>query len=913
LLGRRRECDALDAHLADALEGRSRVVVLRGDAGVGKSALLDHLSGRVADWHVASAVGIESEMELAYSGLHQLCAPILDRLDRLPAPQGDALATVFGLSERSPPDRFLVGLATLTLFAEVAEEEPLVCIVDDAQWLDETSAQVLAFVARRVHAERIAIVCAARTGIGDGVLAGLPELAVNGLGERDARTLLLDNMIGPLDAAICDRIVSESQGNPLALLELPRTWTSPAEFAGGFGFPGSQPVAGKIEQSYVQRLLDLPESSRLLAVAAAAEPLGDPVLFHRVAEILGLDMVAVHPATEAGLLKVGTRVEFTHPLVRSAAYRSATNDLRQRVHRAIADATDPDTDPDRRAWHRARATPGPSERVAAELERSAGRAQARAGLAAAAAFLQRSVSLTDDPRRRGERALTAAQACLQAGAFDGASGLLATAESGPLDEFQRARVTLVRAQVAFAAGFGSDAPALLTLAARGLEPFDLDLARETYLAAWGAAEMAGSLGRGILMEICRAVQALPPRDGAPLPLDLLLDGLALLITDGHEAAAPMLQRAARELISLPLDDVLRWGWTATFASSLVWDIESFQAISARHVQLVRDAGAVAQLPLHLWQVALFTMWTGDLSAASSMAAEGVSVAVATGSPIAPYTSMRLLALQGREDDLAELVASTAELAAAKGQGMTTSRHWATAVLCNGLGRYAEAMAAAQAAASDTVTRRPAMWALPELVEAAVRCGDGALARDALERLVRTTQPCDTSFARGIEARCRALVCEGADAEPLYRQAIDRFSGTVLRPELARAQLLYGEWLRREGRRIDGREQLRRAHDTFSTMGMEAFAERARRELVATGMKVRKHSVESRFQLTPQEDQIARLARDGLSNPEIGAQLFISSRTVEWHLSKVFTKLAITSRRELRATLPVVDLAGAGAG
>ena len=509
--------------------------------------------------------------------------------------------------------------------------------------------------------------------------------------------------------------------------------------------------------------------------------------------------------------------------------------------------------------------------------------------------------------------MSAAQASLQAGAFDAALGLLATAEAGPLDDFQRARLKLVRAQVAFAAGFGSDAPALLTLAAQGLEPFDLDLARETYLAAWGAAEMAGALGRGILLEICRAVQALPPRDGAPLPLDLLLDGLALLITDGHGAAAPMLRRAARELISLPIDEILRWGWTATFASALVWDIESFQAISARHVQLVRDAGAVAQLPLHLWQVALFTTWIGDLAGASSLASESVSVADATGSPIAPYTSMRLLALQGREDELSKLVASTTELAAAKGQGMTTSRHWATAVLCNGLGRYVEAAAAAQEAASDTVTRRPAMWALPELVEAAVRSGDDALARDALERLIRTTQPCETDFAQGIEARCRALLSEGADAEQLYRQAIDRFSRTALRPDHARAQLLYGEWLRREGRRVDAREQLRRAHDAFSAIGMEAFAERARRELVATGVKVRKRSEESRFQLTPQEDQIARLARDGLSNPEIGAQLFISSRTVEWHLSKVFTKLDITSRRELRATLPAVDLAVAGTG
>ena len=740
---------------------------------MGKSALLDYLSDRVTSWHVEGAVGVESEMELAYSGLHQICAPMLDRLDGLPVPQRDALATVFGLSASPAPDRFLVGLATLTLFAEVAEQQPLVCIVDDAQWLDHASAQVLGFVARRLHAERIAIVCAARTDSGDNVLAGLPELSIQGLGESDARALLLDHVHGPVDAAVRDQIVTESHGNPLALLELPRTWTTPAELAGGFGFPGSQPVAGKIEQSYAQRLLQLPADTRLLVVAAAAEPLGDAVLLRRAAETLGLDMTAVHPAVEAGLVKVGARVEFAHPLVRSTAYRSATDDDRHRVHGALAEATDPETDPDRRAWHRARATPGPSEEVAEELERSAGRAQARGGLAAAAAFLQRSVALTDDPVRRGERALTAAQANLHAGAFDAALGLLGTAEAGPLDEFQRARVNLVRAHVAFASGFGSDAPALLMIAARALEPFDLSLARETYLTAWGAAEMAGSLGRGILLEICHAVQALPPPTGPPLPLDLLLDGLALLVTDGHAAAAPNFQRAVHALTSIPLEDVLRWGWMATFASCLVWDIESFHAISARHVQLVRSAGAVAQLPLHLWQLALCSTWIGDLPGAASLAAESESVARATGSRFAPYTLLRLRALEGSEAEFSASLASATELAAAKGQGILTSRHWADAVLWNGLGRYEEAALAAQEAASDIVTRRPAMWALPELVEAAARSGDTALARDALARLTATTQPCDTDFAVA------------------SKRAARRCSVTVRRPRSCTAKRLSG--------------------------------------------------------------------------------------------------------------------------
>ena len=537
---------------------------------MGKSALLGHLSGRVAGWHVARAAGVESEMELDYAGLHQLCAPMLDRLDRLPAPQRDALATVFGRSAGPVPGRFLVGLATLTLVAEVAEQQPLACVVDDGQWLDHASAQVLGFVARRLLAEPIAVVCAARTGVGDDVLAGLPELPVPGLGDSDARALLLANVRGPLDAAVCDQIIKESHGNPLALLELPRTWNV-AGLAGGFGLPGRHPVAGKIEQSYIRRLQLLPSDTRLLVLAAAAEPLGDPVLLDRAAGMLGIDLGSGRPGQDGGLLELGGRVEFAHPLVRSAAYRSAAADDRHRVHRALADATVAETDPDRRAWHRARATPGPDEEAAAELERSAGRAQARGGVAAAAAFLQRSAELTADPARRAERALAAAQASFQAGAFEAALALLATAETGALDEFQRARVDLVRGQLAFASGLASDAPPLLLKAARRLQPFDLELARETYLTAWGAAFVAAGhpAGRGVLLEICRDVRTLPPRPGAPRPLDLLLDGLALLSTDGHAAATPVLQRAAAALADIPAEDVLRWGWMAAAASNAV--------------------------------------------------------------------------------------------------------------------------------------------------------------------------------------------------------------------------------------------------------------------------------------------------------------------------------------------------------
>jgi DNA-binding CsgD family transcriptional regulator len=899
LLGRRSECAVLDRLVADALAGRSRVTVMRGEAGVGKSALLGYLSGRVAGWRVVTAAGVESEMELAYAGLHQLCAPMLGNLGRLPAPQRDALATVFGRSPGTVPDRFLVGLATLTLFAEVAEQQPLACIVDDAQWLDQASAQILEFVARRLLAERIVIICAARTGAGDDVFGGLPELTIRGLGDSEARALLLDSVPGPIDARVCDQIVAESHGNPLALLELPRTWDVTG-VAGGFGLPGSQPVAGRIEQSYVRRLRLLPADTQLLVLTAAAEPLGDPGLLHRAAGMLGIDLAAGGPAQDGGLLELGGRVEFAHPLVRSAAYRSAAADDRRRVHRALAEATMAETDPDRRAWHRARATPGPDEQIAAELERSAARAQARGGVAAAAAFLQRSAELTVEPAQRAERALAAAQANFQAGAFDPALRLAATAEAEPLDGFQRARVDLVRGRVAFASGHGSDAARRLLTAARQLEPFDPDLARETYLVAWGAGVLAGPVAGGdVFGEICRAARALPPQPGPARPLDLLLDGLALLTTDGHAAAIPTLQRAAKALADLPVGDLLRWGWMAQSASMTVWDDEGWRATCARNVRLVRDAGALAELPIHLSGLGMARSWAGDFAGAAAIAAEADSVAAATGSWSAPQAMLRLRALQGREAEAAEAI----EQSLAGGPGVAIYAHWAAAVLYNGLARYEEAAEAARQATSNTFDYFVSAWALPELVEAAARAGNPGLARDALERLAKVTQPCGTDVALGIEARTRALLSYGTAADDQYREAIECLGRTRLRPELARAHLLYGEWLRREGRRVDARGQLRTAHEMFTSFGMEAFAERTGRELVATGEKVRKRGAGTLEELTPQEEQIARLARNGLSNPEIGAQLFVSARTVEWHLRNVFFKLGIASRRQLRTALP----------
>jgi DNA-binding CsgD family transcriptional regulator len=902
LAGRRDELSVLGGLVHAVREGESRVLVVRGEPGVGKTTLLEHVAGQELRCQVARAAGVQSEMELAFAGLHQLCAPMLGRVERLPLPQQDALRTAFGLVAGPPPDRFIVGLAALNLLSEVAGERPLICLIDDEQWLDQASAQVLGFAARRLGSDPVGLVFATRDPGAE--LAGLPELEVDGLPEQDARALLDSALAGPLDEQVRDLIVAETRGNPLALLELPEG-LSPAELAGGFGLPRAASLTGRVGHAFDRQLAALPTQTRRLLVLAAADPSGDRALVWRAARWLGIGVQAGEPAAEAELVEFGGRIRFRHPLARSAAYQSASRRERREAHAALAEVTDRVADPDRRAWHRAQATAAPDEEVAVELECSAGRAQARGGLAAAAAFLERSVALTADPARQAARALAAAQVSLQAGGFGNALDLLAAAEAGPLDEFSSARVDLLRGQVVFASGHTSDASTALLKAARRLEPFDLELARETYLGAWGAAILTvGGPGDGdVLLEICRSVRALPSPPDGPRPLDLALEGLALLITDGHAAAASTLQRAAKVLTSIPVEEVLRWGWVATRTSSAVWDYEGFHAISARQVQLVRDVGALAQLPLFLSQVGVARAWMGDFAGADAVAAESASVAARTGNRFPPHVVLLLRAMQGREAEASAAIASAIEESAVSGQGAAaTFAHWAAAVLHNGLAHYKEAASAARQAAANPFDPWSALWALPELVEAAARLGDDELARSALDRLAVMTQPSGNDPALGIEARCRALLSDGADADDLYREAIDRLGLTRLRPELGRAHLLYGEWLRREGRRVEAREQLRTAHDMLAAIGLGAFAERARRELIATGEKVRKRGVETRDQLTPQEEQIAGLARDGRTNPEIAAQLFLSARTVEWHLGKVFGKLGVSSRRELTAAL-----------
>jgi DNA-binding CsgD family transcriptional regulator len=915
LTDRRGECGVLD-RLVDAVRaGGSRVLVVRGEPGVGKSALLGYLAGRAAGCRVVRAAGVESEMELAFAGLHQLLAPVLDRAGRLPGPQRQALETAFGLSGGPVPDRFLVGLAVLGLVSEAAAERPLVCVVDDEQWLDRASVQALGFAARRLAAEPVGLVFAARVA-GAG-LAGLPELAVEGLAEEDARVLLDSALAGPVDERVRDLIVAETRGNPLALLELPRG-LSPAQLAGGFGLPGAVSLPGRIEDSFRRQLDGLPEQTRRLLAVAAADPSGDPLLVWRAAGRLGIAARAGAPAVGAGLVEFGSRVRFRHPLVRSAAYRSAPVQQIQEVHGALAEATDPAADPDRRAWHRAQAAPGPDEDVAAELERSAGRAQRRGGLAAAAAFDERAALLTPDPARRAQRLLTAARAKRDAGELDAALGLLVPAGAGPLDARQTAEVESLRGQIASYQGRDSEAARLLLRAARLFEPLDVALARETHVEAIWAAMFAGDLGRpGRVREAAEAVRAAPPGPDPPRAVDVLLDGLALRFTEGYAAAAPALTRALELLVSLDagVSEARRWLWSAGGRAGAIiamelWDFESWHALAARQVQIARDMGALAQLQFAFSRLALHHLLAGQLAAAARLIEEERLIAEATGNPpIGGYAALMLAAWQGREQEASGLIEATVQEATGRGAGRLAGfAAYASAVLDNGLGRYEAARDAAR-----EVFQRDHLGlghlVVAELAEAAARAGDAALAQAALDRLSERTRVTRTEWALGIEARIRALASDGEAAESFYRESVQRLGRTRVRTELARSHLLYGEWLRRQGRRTDAREQLRTAYRMLEEMGMAAFAERARRELRATGETARPRiapaarTAGASEALTAQEAQVARLARDGLSNPEIGARLFISPRTAKYHLSNVFTKLGISSRSQLDRVLP----------
>jgi DNA-binding CsgD family transcriptional regulator len=912
LRGRSSERARLDRALADARGGESAVLVVRGEAGVGKTALLRHVAERASGFHVVQLSGIESEMQLAYAGLHHLCSGMIERLDALPEPQAVAVRIALGLAIGDPPDRFLVALATLGLFSAAAEEQPLLCIVDDLQWLDDASSLVLQFVARRLLAEPVALVFAVREPSAEHDLTGLPELWLHGLEDADARALLDTAMPGRIDERVRERIVAEARGNPLALLELPRGMSA-AELAGGFA-PPAVGTAGSIEDGFRRRLDALPDDTRRLLRLAAADPVGDPLLLWRAAERLGIHPEAATAAVDADLLEISPQIRFRHPLVRSAAYRSASPAERSALHAALAEATDADSQPDRRAWHRAQAAGGPDEHVARELERSAARAQARGGVAASAAFLESAATLTPEPAERVRRLLAAARAKRDAGALRSALRLLTAAEGGPLSALQAAEVEHLQGQIAFDQRRLGDAARVLVSAARRLQPLDAELARATHLEALGAAIWAGDLERpGALLDAAAAARAAPPAHDPPDAVDVVLEGFAVRLTDGYAAAAPALEHALATVRALDASagDLGRWLWlTGARAAGLIamelWDADAWHALASRQVQVARDTGALGQLQFALNFFARGQLASGNLNEVAVLIEEERVIAQAMGNPAVGYDEMLLAALRGQESRASELIGRMVQTAGAHGLGrMVHVATYAKATLYNGIGRYDAARDAAQAAFEHREHVGLGPFVVGELAEAASRIGHRALVEAALEWVSERARVTPTDWALGIEARVRALL-GGAEAD--YLESIERLGRTRLRMEAARSQLLYGEWLRRERRRADAREHLRTAHGMFAAMGAEGFAERARHELLATGETVRKRTDDTRDELTPQEEHIARLALAGRTNPEIGAELFLSPRTVEWHLKKVFMKLGISSRKGLSGALPERDAA-----
>jgi DNA-binding CsgD family transcriptional regulator len=911
LVGRLDECAALDDLLAGLRRRRSAVLVIRGEAGTGKSALLAYVAGRDSVVTTSRAQGIEADMELAYASLHQLCAPFLRDIDRLPEPQREALRVAFGMALGDPPDRFLVGLAVLSLLTRASERRPVLVVVDDAQWLDQVSLQTLEFVARRLLAEAVAMVFAVRDPEGRSVLTGLPQLRLVGLDDAAAGQLLETVVDGRLEDRVRDRMVAETHGNPLALIEL-FGGRSAADLSYGLDVDEIAPsgsVASRVEQDFARRLASLPPATRTLLLIAAASPVGDRQLLLRAATALRIIPDAA-PAKSAGLIEFGDSLHFRHPLARSAVYRQAGADERREVHRALADASDPVRDPDRRAWHAAQAAAGPDEDVASALVEAAGRAQQRGGVAAAAVLLERAAELTPDLWQRGRRALTAAEAHFSAAAPDRAVELAAMADLCPLSSLDQARLTRLRARILFARSRSDDAAPLLLEAAARFSASGSSLARETYLEAISATVFAGRVHgtSGARAAAFAARSSGAPSSSSPAA-DLLLDGVATLLTDGHRAGVPVLRRALDPFAHEELgsrEAVMRWLLLVPVALEAFihygWDLPAWDVLANRAVRLARDIGALGVLPPALIYAGGVHIHQGDFAAAAGMIDEADAIAAATGNAPHKYAALVLTGWQGQEASATGIIGDARRTATERGEvSLVGVTGYVQALLFNGLARYEDALAAARTGIEHDGFNFTGL-SLVEHVEAAVRCGRTDLAEESLARLVELTDAAGTGWARGVSARSRALLSDGDDADRLYRTAVTALGRDRVMVEVARTHLLYGEWLRRSNRRALAREQLRLAHQMFDRMGAAGFAERARRELLATGEHVRSRTDSADIPLTPQEAQIAALAASGMTNPKIGAELFLSPHTVEWHLRKVYTKFGISSRRELSGAL-----------
>jgi DNA-binding CsgD family transcriptional regulator len=888
-----RNYPALDRLIGDVSDGQGGSLVVRGAAGVGKTTLLAQAVDRVPANRIIRLDGSKAESDLAFGAIHRLFGQLDQDLAQLPVPQANALQALLGLVP-GPPDQFLVGLAIRSLLARSANERPLICVVDDAQWLDPPSARTLAFVGRRLHGLPVGLVFALREWRDE--ISGLPEVELGGLSPEEARRMIEWMVPGPLDVEVRARIAAELEGAPVGIGESLKR-VRPLAMAGGFYQPGFVPLSPAVEESLRARLEALPKDTCRLLLIAGAEPLGRPYLLKRAAELLSIPPGAAGPAESEGVIRMGAVVRFRHPAMRSVVYRAASPAERRLVHEALAEATDRDVDPDRYAWHLAYATAAPDEGVATKLEQAASLAQVKGGLAAGAALLNRAAALTPDPVLRSKRILAAGEAKMAAGALDEALELLAGAESEMLETQSRARLARLLAQVDAPQLGRSDASSMLLRLAKRLVPIDARMARDTCIQALTAAIHAGHLLRDD--NIADVAQETRAMFGSAQPvgaIDVLVDGWATLYTDGYTAAVLSFQQA---LHGFEREKSTRGILLGAGVAVALWDDATACALANRQREHALSTGAMNALKHSLISLATLAVYAGKFADAVELIEQAALIESPPTLGRRDYAPMMLAAYRGREAEATEVIAEMVGDANIRREGRAVAvAEEMTAVLHNGLGNYRVALAAAQGA-SERGQLGASDRALAELVEAAVRCDERGVAEDALARLCQRTTVCGTDWALGIEARSRALLSQGREADELYRTAIERLGRCSIATALARAHLLYGEWLRGVGRRKDARQQLHIALEMFSDMGAEAFAARAEGELTATGEKLYRRGAESEAELTPQEAEICELAREGHSNPEIAAKLYLSPRTVEYHLGKVFRKLGVSSRNELR--------------
>jgi DNA-binding CsgD family transcriptional regulator len=915
MLDRRQERAAIDRVLDSVRKDFSATLVLRGGDGAGKTTLLDYAIDSAPDLRHSIAVGVESEISLEFAALHQLLVPFMSLLTTLPTPQRDAMKIAFGLEAGPPPNLFLVGLAALTLLSRAAEDQPLLCVIDDGHWLDPESAYVLGFVAHRLYADRVGFIAAVDKLSAQRVFDRLPTITVGGLPDAEARELLGSVVDGHLDAQVADRILADTRNNPLALVELGAEYTA-EQLAGRASLPEPLPLGKRLRDRFLGQARSLPPDAQAFVLLAAADVTGERSRLWRAAAQAGIDPDAA-AADAAGVLEFsGNRVRFFHPLKRSAVYHGATDSDRRRAHAALSEAADSKADLDQRAWHRAAAATVPDEELATELQHAAERARGRGGYAAAAALLRRSAELTPGDGARAKREVALADAELRAGHAEEARGLVRAALPRLTGAVERGLAKRLNGEIRFAEGNAAEAAVILADASRALAP-DGRLARDTILEALEAATWAGPAET---REIVSAAQAFPPASSPPTVTDLLLEGYCARFTAGYHASVSPLHAAVAALRSDDLDPAvgLRWFALGVHAAGSLWDEQALYELSDRMVRTARALGAVTILPVALALLARSDWLTGRFGDAEARWAEMRMLLAESRRP-------RMIGIDGHSRGL--LLAYRGHIAEARAAGMAQI-HESTARGQRGranIGRSIVAVAdlfggdyqAATSAALSVVGDDLAFTAeaaLPELIEAATRAGNRQAAATAYETLSQRALAAGTPWALGLRARCQALLDESDHAEDAYLESLSQLARSRATIELARTHLLYGQWLRRAKRRRDARQELRTAHDMFAAMGADYFTKLADTELRATGDRARARKPETTVDLTPQEAHVAGLAAGGASNNEIAAQLFISPNTVNYHLRKVFRKLNVTSRTQLAGSLgPSPESTGSGPG